>query len=190
MSDLPPPSADLAVPRPDPNTYWVVPGRFLAGEYPFAHDPALAQAKLAAYLKAGINTFINLTHAHELEPYHVHLPADIVHVRIPVRDMDVPVDARHMVKILDTVDAALDAGRNVYVHCWGGIGRTGTVVACWLQRHGRSADEALNELAAHWTTVAKRDRARRSPETDAQVAWVRRWPRLSAALRSSPDANP
>ena len=31
-----------------------------------------------------------------------------------------------MQEILDAVDRALAAGRNVYLHCWGGIGRTGT----------------------------------------------------------------
>ena len=36
----------------------------------------------------------------------------------------------------------------VYVHCWGGIGRTGTVVGCWLVRHGMTGDEALAEFAS------------------------------------------
>ena len=80
---------------------------------------------------------------------------------------------------LDAVDTALAAKRNVYVHCWGGIGRTGTVVACWLQRHGRSPDEALKELARFWQNVAKRHRQPRSPETDEQIAWVRSWPTMS-----------
>ena len=31
----------------------------------------------------------------------------------------------------------------MYLHCWGGVGRTGTVVGCWLVRHGRTGDEAL-----------------------------------------------
>ena len=32
------------------------------------------------------------------------------------------------------------------MHCWGGVGRTGTTVGCWLVRHGRSGTEALAEL--------------------------------------------
>jgi len=35
-----------------------------------------------------------------------------------------------MHEILDTIDAALSAKRIVYVHCWGGVGRTGTVIGC------------------------------------------------------------
>ena len=60
--------------------------------------------------------------------------------------------------ILDAINSALAAGRNVYVHCRGGIERTRTVVACWLQRRGRSHDEALLELTRCWQTVAKRHR--------------------------------
>ena len=35
-------------------------------------------------------------------------------------------------------------GRKVYVHCWGGVGRTGTVVGCYLVRQGeREADPTV-----------------------------------------------
>jgi len=32
-------------PKPNPNTYWVIPGKLLAGEYPGARDP---EKKLAS----------------------------------------------------------------------------------------------------------------------------------------------
>ncbi len=187
MPELPPPSAEI--PRPDPNTYWVKPGCLLAGEYPYAANSVIARAKLEAYLDAGINTFIDLTHPHELRPYSIHLPKGVEYRRIPVRDMSVPPHARYMTGILDTIDHALAAGRRVYVHCWGGVGRTGTVVGCWLQRHGREPEAALQELAGHWATVAKSSRVPRSPETDEQIAWVRRWPQLSATVTSTPEEN-
>ena len=162
--------------RPDPNTYWMIEGRLLAGEYPGARDPVQAKVKVAAFLDAGITTFIDLTEEHELAPYAPLLPpTGVEHRRFPIRDLSVPRDARYLHDILDAIDAALDAGRNVYVHCWGGIGRTGTVVACWLQRHGRGPDEALQELARLWQNMAKRHRQPRSPETDEQIAWVRNW---------------
>jgi hypothetical protein len=34
-------------PRPDPNTYWVVPGKLFAGEYPGTFDPEEAPKKLS-----------------------------------------------------------------------------------------------------------------------------------------------
>ena len=79
-----------------------------------------------------------------------------------------------MVAILDAIDHALAEGRNVYVHCWGGVGRTGTVVGCWLVRHGRTGDEALDQVADWWQSMEKADR-RRSPETREQRTYVREW---------------
>ena len=53
---------------PAPNSYWVVPGCFAAGEYPGDVDPARAAKKLRRLLEAGIDHFINLTQPNELEP--------------------------------------------------------------------------------------------------------------------------
>ena len=172
-------------PLPDPNTYWLLPGRLLAGEYPGAPDPAAARRKVGAFVAAGVDTFIDLTEPGELIPYALLLPAGAEHHRLPIRDLGVPDDPRHMQAILDAIDTALAAGRGVYVHCWGGVGRTGTVVACWLQRRGRSPEAALAELAGHWKTVGKFHRTPRSPETDGQRAWVHRWPQTLAALAAS-----
>ncbi len=180
-----PPSA-----RPDPNTYWVMEGQFLAGEYPGARAPAEAREKVAAFLKAGITTFIDLTEPHELAPYEPLLAnVGAEYHRFPIRDVSVPRGVRHMLDILDAIDTALAAGRNVYVHCWGGIGRTGTVVACWLQRHGRSPDDALLELARFWQTVAKRHLRPHTPETEEQVAWVRSWPQMLAATMGNTEES-
>ena len=38
---------------------------------------------------------------------------------------------------------AVERGTGVVAHCFGGIGRTGTVAACTLRLLGRSADEAI-----------------------------------------------
>ena len=45
--------------------------------------------------------------------------------------------------ILATIGNAAAAGERVYLHCRAGIGRTGTVAACWLVQHGLDADQAL-----------------------------------------------
>ena len=49
--------------------------------------------------------------------------------------------------ILDRIDAELADGQVVYVHCWGGHGRTGTVVGCWLVRRGAVPKAALARIA-------------------------------------------
>ena len=61
-------TSDEAI-RPIPNSYWVVRGRFAAGEYPGAIDPRAAADKVSAVLEAGIDCFIDLTEEAELVPY-------------------------------------------------------------------------------------------------------------------------
>ena len=165
------------------NTYWVVPGRFAAGEYPGAHTREEAAVRLRILLQAGLNHFIDLTKPREpLEPYAGiaaaeagRLGTEFVHARHSIVDMSVPRRPQHTAGILDAIDEALDGGRSVYVHCWGGIGRTGTVVGCWFVRHGMTGDEALAEIAERWQGMEKALRHLRSPQTAQQRAYVRNW---------------
>lgn len=54
---------------------------------------------------------------------------------LPIDDMDVP-DPAQLDVALDWVDLRLSEGRKVFIHCRFGMGRTGTVLACWLARRG------------------------------------------------------
>ncbi|MEI7555685.1 ADP-ribosylglycohydrolase family protein [Candidatus Chlorohelix sp.] len=165
---------------PIPASYWVKAGQFLAGEYPGAKNKEEARAKLQNFLKAGINYFLDLTEEKEqLSPYSTLLNKEasklgiaVEYKRLPVKDVSIPTH-EFMVTILDTLDAALQAGKKVYVHCWGGIGRTGTVVGCYLARHGMSGDEALAEVRRLFKTTSKSHKD--SPEIDAQRKMVRTW---------------
>ncbi len=165
------------------NAYWIIPGRLAAGEYPGAFGREEAVEKVRALLRAGINHFIDLTEADEwLQPYAGiaereadRLGIEVVHERHPIVDMKVPRSARQTRGTLDAIDAALAEGKTVYVHCWGGAGRTGTVVGCWLVRQGRTGDEAIEQVADWWREVPKSYRLRRSPQTDQQCTYVRNW---------------
>lgn len=169
--------------RPHHNSYWVVPGKFLATEYPGHKAADDMRTRLRAFLACGVTEFVDLTEVGEngLRPYAAALAEEaqavgreISHCRFPVRDLDVP-NAATMRTILDHMDAALAAGRVVAVHCWGGVGRTGTVVGCWLVRHGMSGDAALQQIGQWWQTMEKKHRRPRSPETSAQRDFVRHW---------------
>jgi protein-tyrosine phosphatase len=166
--------------RPIADSYWVLSGRLLAGEYPGDLDAERARQKVRRLLEAGATLFLDLTEEGELRPYVPLLREEalargnsVEHRRLPIRDLTTPA-AADMVRLLDTVDAALDAGHVAYVHCWGGIGRTGTVVGCYLVRHGWSGPEALDEIARlRWGTP---DGHRQAPETEAQRQMVLDWP--------------
>jgi protein-tyrosine phosphatase len=161
---------------PIPDSYWVLPDRLLAGEYPGALDSVQARAKVRALLAAGISHFIDLTEEGELDPYAPLCAAleggHVLHQRFPIRDLDIPTVAQ-MRQTLDAIDAALAAGGAVYVHCWGGIGRTGTVVGCWLIEQGTPAQTAIDAIERLRRGIP--DEWRRSPETHAQRNFVRAW---------------
>jgi ADP-ribosyl-[dinitrogen reductase] hydrolase len=175
--------SDASAPRPNLNTYWVIPGKFLAGEYPGDKDLVKAREKINRFIEVGIRHFIDLTESGELIPYESILSEEsraaritATYQRFPIRDLSVPSDSDHLAKILFAIDRRIREGGVVYVHCWGGVGRTGLVVACWLQEHGRIPDDAMAELSRNWSTVAKSSRKPASPETTEQVDWVRAWP--------------
>lgn len=167
--------------RPITDCYWVIPRRFLAGEYPGTYHSEHTRQRLDAFLEFEIDTFIDLTGTGELLPYAPILNEQagyygrtVTHVRFPILDFSIP-DPAHMTRILDYIDAALAAGRNIYVHCWGGVGRTGTTVGCYLVRHGLTGQQALAQLAAWWQDVPKSLIHPTTPETDAQRAFILNW---------------
>ncbi len=168
-------------PHPIADSYWVAPGLLLAGEYPGAREEVEARIKLSTLLDVGVRQFIDLTEPGEynLRPYwplvqrlaaERHL--EVAHSRLSIPDMGTPARS-HMLVILDAIDAAMVAGRSVYVHCFGGIGRTGTVVGCYLVRHGADAETALAEIAGRRQGTP--DGYRRSPETNEQRQFVLTW---------------
>jgi len=167
-------------PPPLENSYWVEPGRFLAGEYPGAGPEQAARGRIRKLLDAGIGCFIDLTMPGELEPYERWLPGPygrdaVTYIRKPVPDHALPEHPSHTREILDEIDAALGEGRVVYLHCRAGIGRTNLVVGCWLARHGRAGEAALERLNELWQSSGRARTWPSVPETSAQASYVRAW---------------
>jgi hypothetical protein len=155
-----------------PDSYWVT-DQLAAGEYPGATTEPGARAKVARFEIAGITLFVDLTHPTDrLEPYEPYLTA-ARRGHHAIADNDVP-PAGEMTATLDAIDAALAEGETVYVHCWGGIGRTGTVIGCWFVRHGRTyeAIELIRELRRPTPDYRRQPD---SPQTSAQHAFVEQW---------------
>jgi ADP-ribosylglycohydrolase len=158
------------------NSYWVLPGRLLAGEHPAGLTAELTRARLTKLLDAGIDCFVDLTGPEETARYHDALPAGIEYFRMPLTDHSVPSERGDMASILERLRTALGTGRRVYVHCRAGIGRTGTVVGCLLaEREG--GEEALAQLNRLWQQSARSTQWPTVPETLEQIDYVRDWPR-------------
>lgn len=170
-------------PRPHPNCYWLVPGQMLAGEYPASPFQANATMRVDALLDAGIRQFIDLTEEHEGPGQYVAILDErarsrnlrVVHRRFAIPDFGVP-SAALMRVVLDAIYGAIAAGDPVYVHCWGGIGRTGTVVGCLLREQGFDANSALALIGRKCQSMEKRIRHPKSPEWPEQFAFIEGWP--------------
>ena len=172
---------------PFPRSWWVEPPRLLAGYYPGARNAAEARNKLQALLGSGIRTFIRLQEADETgwddEPF---VPYDrllqelaaaqgvrVTCLQFPFPDCDL-VKPGQMLEVLDAIDSSLDNGKPVYVHCWGGHGRTAMVVGCWLVRHGRSGQQALERIR-QLREAHDYLRANPAPQTQGQRQLVLDW---------------
>ncbi|MBP1714166.1 MAG: ADP-ribosylation/Crystallin [Deltaproteobacteria bacterium] len=171
---------------PFDRSYWVIPGKFLAGYYPGDRQEELMAPKLQSLLGCGIRCFINLMEPderdHDGRPFVDYAPVlmrmangvyPVTCNRMPIRDLDSPAEAL-MIQILDLIDASLRGNQPVYVHCWGGRGRTGTVVGCWLVRHGLAEGKgALAVIQKLRRLEAKAHLP--SPEMPSQIGMVLAW---------------
>jgi hypothetical protein len=169
---------------PHENCYWVVPGRVIAGEYPGGHNPPLASQNVRRHLEAGVRFFIDLTEEGELVPYDDILATEASRLgienfeyqRFGIPDINIPDSDELTASALDAIDRGSRELPVVYIHCRGGIGRTGTIVGCWFRRHlGLTGDEALDKVAELWEGVEKSARCPSSPETIPQCDYVRKW---------------
>lgn len=176
---------DFAVPFD--RAYWVVPGKLLAGCYPGDDSEDVAIRKLSGLLNHGIRHFVSLMEPDECDhsgnPFNPYEPIvrsiaramnwAVSFKRMPIRDLDIPTESE-MIGILNHIDEKLNANMPTYVHCWGGRGRTGTVVGCYLARHGIAVgSELLGMLQGLRKNVP--DFHLPSPETEAQVEVVVSW---------------
>jgi hypothetical protein len=162
---------------------------FLAGAYAGRVEPRAHEERLSGLFNVNVRTFVNLMEEDETNndgipfvPYEGLLQQiaseaneQVDCVRFPIVDRHITSNAI-MRDILDTIDHSIENNRPVYVHCFGGIGRTGTVVCCWLLRHGHASRdnvfEVLSELRRADTERARRD----APENETQKQFVLNWP--------------
>lgn len=147
--------------------------RLYAGEYPGDKGLEKAEEKLAAFCSFGITHFIDLTEEGELEPYAHLLPEGIVHRRFPIADVSVPENHDDVAELLVYIDQVLSSSEasKVYVHCWGGVGRTGTIIGCYYVHKGCDFVSALVRLRESFKQCPKSER-RKTPETLEQEKFI------------------
>lgn len=166
------------------NSYQVAPYVW-AGSYIGMHGHAQAARQIEWLLSQGIRRVIDLTsHDDQLPSYaevlRAHAP-QIHRQQFPLIDGGIPSEVQ-MVAILQAIDDAVAHHESVYIHCWGGFGRTGMVVACWYRRTEGSGAAALKRLQHVRSGILSN---RPSPDYSVQVSFVMRWQEPAPAYASA-----
>ena len=174
-------------PLPFDRSYWVSPGKLVAGFYPGDFTTWAIEEKVGALIDCGIRSIVNLMQEGDINwdgldvvPYEdyfqsrcAELKIDACWKRFPIVDMSL-TDETHMISILDHIDAEIEKGRIVYVHCLAGLGRTGMVVGCWLVRHDlTTTDDFIDKIKELRVNDAANIAS--SPQTVEQVMLVKKW---------------
>ncbi len=163
---------------PYKDTYWVIPDKILAGRTPYCVDKQATYNNLSALLAHKIDLIINLTEEGEFPDYEnelmffakgINRKVEILRKAIP--DFGIP-DKKLMKDILNIIETALQKDKRVFVHCYGGIGRTGTLVGSYLLQNRLAEKENVFEKIK---ALRSRLGVLISPETDEQKQFVLDW---------------
>ncbi len=120
-----------------PNFSWLEEHKLAAMPYPESGDA------FTLLWQMGIRVLINLTE--EPLPEDILTNVGILAEHIPVVDFTAPT-LKQVENALAKIHFYLEKNMPVAVHCMAGLGRTGTVLACYLVGEGKYANEAITAI--------------------------------------------
>jgi protein-tyrosine phosphatase len=151
--------------------YWVPgpwPGRL--GIVPRPRGGDWLDDEIRSWQAAGIDLVTSLLTPEEVAELELQEEGVRSHVEglefvsFPIPDYGVPSSRRDLKDIVHRLEAALEAGKHVAVHCRQGIGRSSVLTASLLISAGVDPDEAFRRI--------EKARGRPVPDTPEQREWV------------------
>lgn len=124
---------------------------------------------MKAIKKEGVSAVVCLLSRDEFQRYgvedllHRYKESDIEVHHLPVVDGRAP-NNDELSDVLEWLTQRLETGKNVLVHCVGGLGRAGTVAACFLKSKGLDTDAAIG--------LVRQVRSSRAIETEIQERFI------------------
>ena len=119
---------------------WLIPGLLAKSFIPDNGD-------LVAWQKEGIESVVNLLEPHFDDVVQQERAQGFKVLHSPIPDMCSP-SIDQLETIVRWIDREINEGKKVLVHCFAGIGRTGTVLTAYLIFKGEEVENALKQVLA------------------------------------------
>jgi atypical dual specificity phosphatase len=121
------------------NFSWLVQGKIAGSDMPGRFNPV--EKDLEWFAKQGVRAIVTLTE----KPLPAKSVRGFEYLHIPVKEMGTP-SFEEIMKFVEFAGKMELEGKPLLVHCNAGIGRTGTMLACYLVGNGLKAEKALDIL--------------------------------------------
>ena len=120
-----------------PNFSWMIESRLAGASYPHSEDA------IALLQKLGVQALLSLSEEALPTEFSRKYKLQIEH--LPLADFTAPT-LEQVERALAIIDGFLGHDLPVAVHCGAGLGRTGTILACYLVSQGSSARNAIGQV--------------------------------------------